>query len=113
MVLMDEQVGAWATRRVWSLSLYSCYCGSRGAVGGGRRGGGAGGGRGGGGAAGGASAVEAGQSCSRHQGRHFLWRERDRREGKDREISDDTHPKKTFRFFFFSLSFLLHRQRSA
>lgn len=23
-----------------------------------------------------ASAVEAGQSCSRHQGRHFLWKER-------------------------------------
>lgn len=33
---------------------------------------------------GGASAVEAGQSCSRHQGRHFLWgdKERDRRKGK-------------------------------
>lgn len=31
-----------------------------------------------GGGEGGASAVEAGQSCSRHQGRHFLWGERDR-----------------------------------
>ena len=69
--------------------------------------------RGGGRGEGGASAVEAGQSCSRHQGRHFLWGERDRREGKtEREISDDTHPKKTFSFFF-SLSFLLHRQHSA
>lgn len=35
---------------------------------------------------GGASAVEAGQSCSRHQGRHFLWgdKERDRRKGEKR-----------------------------
>lgn len=38
--------------------------------------------RGGGGGEGGASAVEAGQSCSRHQGRHFLWGERERERDK-------------------------------
>lgn len=63
-----DGVGAKAARRVWLLSLYSCCCGSKRA----RQG------------EGGASAVEAGQSCSRHQGRHFLWgdKERDRRKGK-------------------------------
>lgn len=54
---------------------------------------------------GGASAVEAGQSCSRHQGRHFLWgdKERDRREGKrEQEISLMQHIKKknNFRVYF-------------
>lgn len=37
-----------------------------------------------GGGEGWASAVEAGRSCSRHQGRHFLWGERETREIKIR-----------------------------
>lgn len=47
---------------------------------------------------GGASAVEAGQSCSRHQGRHFLCGEIE-----TREISDDTRPERTHRFCFHVL----------
>lgn len=59
------------------LSLYLSYCGSKLARSG-RDGGG-----------GGASAVEAGQSCSRHQGRHFLCREREREGEIEGMISDD------------------------
>lgn len=59
------------------LSLYLSYCGSKLARseqdGGG----------------GGASAVEAGQSCSRHQGRHFLCREREREGEMEKMISND------------------------
>lgn len=47
---------------------------------------------------GGASAVEAGQSCSRHQGRHFLCGEIE-----TREISDDTRLERTQRLCFHVL----------
>ena len=60
--------------------------------------------RGGGRGEGGASAVEAGQSCSRHQGRHFLWRERDRREGKTERLVMIHIQRKLSGFF----SFLFH-----
>ena len=59
---------------------------------------------------GGASAVEAGQSCSRHQGRHFLWGERDRKEGQaESEISLIIHVQRKLPGLF-SLSFIFRRR---
>lgn len=66
MVVRENGRAGWSVgcERVRSLSSYSCCCGRKRA----RRCRGLGG----------ASAGEAGQSCSRHQGRHFLWGERSR-----------------------------------
>lgn len=56
---------------------------------------------------GGVSAVEAGQSCSRHQGRHFLWGEREIGRRKSRKISLMIHiTRKLLRvWFLFHLLF--------